>query len=135
MLKIRLQRTGRKNRPAYRVVVCEHTSPVKGKFIERVGHYNPLDKECVLNVERIDYWKSVGAQASDTVQSLLDKDGKVEQTQRTRMGKRKKEKEAALKAEEAAKKAAAEEAKKAAKDAEKTAKEAPVETDKKEEEK
>lgn len=111
MLKIRLQRTGRKNRPAYRVVVCEHTAPIKGAFIENVGHYDPLKKECLLKQERIDYWKSVGAKASETVESLIEKGGKVEQKTRNRIGKRKKEKEEALKAETEAKKTAEKEAK------------------------
>jgi len=101
MLKIRLQRTGRKNRPSYRIVVCEHTAPVKGKFLEKVGFYDPLNKECKFNEERINYWVSVGAKTSDTVQALLDKKGNVEQKNRNRIGKRKKEREAALAAEEA----------------------------------
>ena len=73
MLKIRLQRTGRRNLPAYSVVVTEGTAPVKGKFLEKVGFYSPLSKGCKLDLERIAYWKSVGAKASDTVENLISK--------------------------------------------------------------
>ncbi len=72
MLKIRLQRIGRKNDPHYRVVVVEHTrGPKSGKFVERVGSRNPKTKETNLNAERIKYWLSVGAQASGTVHNML----------------------------------------------------------------
>ena len=69
MLKIRLQRTGRKNRPAYRVVVCEHTAPIKGKFIEKVGaklslsaSYFENDVQDYIISERID---RTGAELED----------------------------------------------------------------------
>jgi small subunit ribosomal protein S16 len=72
MLKIRMQRIGRINQPSYRVVVVEHTSaPKAGKFVERVGTYNPKTKERVLDTERIKYWLSVGAQPSPTVHNML----------------------------------------------------------------
>jgi small subunit ribosomal protein S16 len=72
MLKIRMQRTGRINMPSYRIVVVEHTaSPKAGKFVEKVGSYNPKSKERHLNIERIKYWMSVGAQPSDTVHNML----------------------------------------------------------------
>lgn len=72
MLKIRLQRIGRKNDPSFRVVVAEHTrGPKSGNFVERVGSRNPKTKETNLNAERIKYWLSVGAQASGTVHNLL----------------------------------------------------------------
>jgi len=98
------------------MVVCEHTSPVKGKFIEKVGFYNPLSKECVYNEERIKYWVSVGAKTSDTLQSLLDKKGKITQKKRTRIGQRKKDKLEAMEAEKEAEKAAEKEAKNAPKE-------------------
>jgi small subunit ribosomal protein S16 len=116
MLKIRLQRTGRKNRPAYRIVVCEHTAPIKGKFLEKLGHYDPLLKECRYDEERVNHWLSVGAQASDTVAYLLEKKGKIEQKKRTRVGKRQKEKLEALEQEKAQAKAAEEAAKLKAKE-------------------
>lgn len=77
VLKIRLQRKGRKKRPFYRVVVAEHSSPVQGRFIEVVGHYNPLvtPKEVVFNAERIAYFLKNGAQPSETVARLGAKNG------------------------------------------------------------
>lgn len=75
MLKIRLQRKGRKNLPFYRVVVAESARPVKGKFIEIVGHYDPLSKEVVLKKDRIEEYVSKGAQPSQTVARLAVKNG------------------------------------------------------------
>lgn len=75
MLKIRLQRKGRKNLPFYRVVVAESTKPVKGRFVEIVGHYDPVSKETVLKKERIEYYLQNGAQPSDTVARLAVKNG------------------------------------------------------------
>lgn len=77
MLVIRLQRAGRKKLPFYRVVVAEKSSPVKGKFLERVGHYNPLSnpKELVLEQDRVKHWITSGAQPSQTVARLLAKEG------------------------------------------------------------
>ena len=71
MLKIRLQRIGKKNAPSYRIVLCEHTSPPQGKFIEILGHYNPRLKQKGFKKERIEHWISKGAQASPTVYNLL----------------------------------------------------------------
>ncbi len=72
MLKIRMQRIGRINSPSFRIVVVEHTaSPKAGKFVEKVGTYNPKSKERNLNAERIKYWMSVGAKPSDTVHNML----------------------------------------------------------------
>lgn len=72
MLKIRMQRTGRINSPSFRIVVVEHTaSPKAGKFVEKVGTYNPKTKERTLDLERVKYWMSVGAKPSDTVHNML----------------------------------------------------------------
>lgn len=73
MLTIRLARFGKKKKPFYRVVVIERTRPRNGRVREAVGTYNPLIKpaEIKLNMERIKYWLSVGAQPSDTVRSFL----------------------------------------------------------------
>lgn len=73
MQKIRLTRVGKKHSPHYRVVVTEHTAPVKGKFIEILGHYHPAqkDKLFVVNKERVLYYLSKGAQVSPTVNNLL----------------------------------------------------------------
>jgi small subunit ribosomal protein S16 len=79
MLKIRLQRIGRINLPSYRVVVTEHTrAPQAGKFVERLGSYNPRTKERILNTDRIKYWLSVGAQPSDTMHNMLITAGIIE---------------------------------------------------------
>ncbi len=72
MLKIRMQRIGRINMPSYRIVVVEHTaSPKAGKFVARVGSYNPKTKERTIDESKIKYWLSVGAQPSATVHNML----------------------------------------------------------------
>ncbi len=72
MLKIRMQRTGRINTPSYRIVVVEHTaSPKAGKFVDKVGTYDPKSKQRVLDAERIKHWLSVGAKPSATVHNML----------------------------------------------------------------
>ncbi len=73
MLRIRLTRTGRTKQESFRIVVAEHARPVKGKFIEVVGHYVPVKNPKVLELkkDRIEYWMSKGAQPSGTVASLL----------------------------------------------------------------
>lgn len=81
-LKIRLARGGAKKRPFYRIVVAENTSPRDGKFIERVGSYNPLLEKghadrVILNAERIQYWMSVGAQPTDRVSLFMEQSGMV----------------------------------------------------------
>ena len=80
MLKIRLQRAGRKREYSYRLVVAEHTAPVKGRFVEKLGYYKPTENSKALSVnqDRIDYWISVGAKPSETVARLLAKEGKKE---------------------------------------------------------
>ncbi|HUZ72246.1 MAG TPA: 30S ribosomal protein S16 [Stellaceae bacterium] len=75
-LKIRLTRGGAKKRPFYSIVVADSHSPRDGRFIERVGTYNPmLDKghadRLVLKTERIQYWLSKGAQPSERVARFL----------------------------------------------------------------
>jgi len=73
MLKIRLTRVGKKNSPAYRVVVAEQKKAVKRKFIEILGHYNPVaqPKQLVIDKERALFWIGQGAQPSDTVNNLM----------------------------------------------------------------
>lgn len=64
---------GAKKRPFYRVVVAEKRGKRDGRFVEIVGHYNPLTEPALvkLNQERIDYWIKCGAQPTDTVKSLI----------------------------------------------------------------
>lgn len=77
MLKIRLTRTGRAKQESFRIVVAEHARPVKGKFIEVVGHYQPARSQKPFEIQkaRIEYWMSKGAQPSGSVASLLKKSG------------------------------------------------------------
>jgi small subunit ribosomal protein S16 len=94
MLKIRLQKVGKKNAPSYRVVLAEHTSPPQGKFIEILGHYNPRLKEKKFKKERIDYWLAKGAQSSPTVHNLLI-DAKIIEGEKLKAWKAKKRKQVA----------------------------------------
>src|SRR3989338_3265652 len=71
MLMIRLQRTGKRGQAYFRVVILEHTSRVKGEYLELLGNYNPHQKEFKVKKERIEYWVSKGAQVSPTVNNLL----------------------------------------------------------------
>ena len=73
MLRIRLQRFGKKKAPIYRIVVIEKAQKRQGKPTEVLGFYNPKSKLLVFNTERATYWKSVGAQPSETVSYLLSK--------------------------------------------------------------
>lgn len=77
MLTIRLQRTGRENLATYRIVVAEKARPVKGKFLEIVGHYLPAQKDPVFNVDdkRVEHWVGKGAVPSNTLARLLKKKG------------------------------------------------------------
>ncbi|MAF32755.1 MAG: 30S ribosomal protein S16 [Desulfobacterales bacterium] len=76
-VKIRLARHGAKKRPFYRIVVADVESPRDGKFIEMVGTYNPLldPAEVSMKQDRIKYWIDQGAIPTDTVKSLLKKEG------------------------------------------------------------
>ncbi len=75
--KIRLQRHGKKGQPFYHIVVADSRSPRDGKFIEKLGTYNPLTDpaQIKINFDRALYWYSVGAQPTDTARSLLSKTG------------------------------------------------------------
>ncbi|MBI3627918.1 MAG: 30S ribosomal protein S16 [Candidatus Sungbacteria bacterium] len=73
MLVIRFQRVGRKNDPAFRLVVTEHQNAARGKYLELLGSYHPKTKQTVLKSERIHYWLLKGAQVSDTAHNLLIK--------------------------------------------------------------
>ena len=68
---IRLSRAGTKKTPFYRIVVTDQRSPRGGRFIERVGSYDPRRPELVLSPGRVEHWLSVGAQPSETVAKLL----------------------------------------------------------------
>lgn len=79
MLVIRLFRVGKKNQPAFKIVVADKKNPTKaGRFVEEVGFWSPLTNEKVLKGERIKYWISVGAQPSVTIHNLLVKEKVIE---------------------------------------------------------
>lgn len=79
MLKIRLQRIGRKNDPAFRVVLTDSKNSTKsGKFLEILGSYNPKVGEKKLDGEKIKYWLSKGAKCSDTMHNFLVSDKVIE---------------------------------------------------------
>lgn len=92
-LKIRLARGGAKKRPFYRIVVAEATAPRDGKFIEKVGTYNPLLEQghaerIVINADRAKYWLSVGAQPSDRVSGFLAAAGLVKGSEKAAQTKK-----------------------------------------------
>ena len=72
-VKIRLARHGAKKRPFYRIVVTDSESPRDGRYLEKVGTYNPLrdPAEVTLKTDRVEYWLQQGAIPTDTVKTLL----------------------------------------------------------------
>ena len=72
---IRLRREGARNHPFYRIAVADQRSPRDGKFIELIGHYDPKQagENYKINLNRAEYWLSVGARPSQTVQSFITK--------------------------------------------------------------
>lgn len=78
-VKIRLKRMGAKKAPFYRVVVADSRFPRDGRFIEEIGYYNPMKEpaEIVIDNEKAKKWISNGAQPTDTVKSLLKKNGAI----------------------------------------------------------
>ncbi|MEN9919920.1 MAG: hypothetical protein RL662_2356 [Bacteroidota bacterium] len=75
--KIRLQRRGRKDYPFYQIIIADSRAPRDGKFIEKVGSYNPNTNPATvtLNFDRALYWVQVGAEPTDTVRTLLSDEG------------------------------------------------------------
>lgn len=77
MVTIRMARAGAKKRSFYNVVVADQRRAPRGRFIERVGFYNPIasgaEEELRLDLERVDHWIARGARPSDSVSSLIDK--------------------------------------------------------------
>lgn len=76
-VKIRLARHGAKKRPFYRIVVANSESPRDGRYLENVGTYDPKEtpSRVVLKTERVQYWLEKGAKPTDTVKTLLMKEG------------------------------------------------------------
>lgn len=77
--KIRLQRHGKKGRPFYHIVIADGRAPRDGRFIEKIGTYNPIEKpaEIILDFDRAIYWLQTGAQPTDTVRSILSFKGVI----------------------------------------------------------
>ena len=74
-VKIRLRRMGQKKAPFYRIVVADSRSPRDGRFIEQIGHYNPMTEpaDVQIDAEKAAKWIKNGAQPTDTVRALLKK--------------------------------------------------------------
>ncbi|GGB34615.1 hypothetical protein GCM10011380_25080 [Sphingomonas metalli] len=113
-LSIRLSRGGSKKRPYYRIVVADARSPRDGKFIEKIGNYNPLlakddEKRVVLDGERAKYWLASGAQPTDRVARFLDVAGVRERAARSNPNKGQPGDKAKERAEERAEKLKAQE--------------------------
>ncbi|HEU5285512.1 MAG TPA: 30S ribosomal protein S16, partial [Sphingomicrobium sp.] len=111
-LSIRLTRGGAKKRPYYRIVVADSRAPRDGRFIEKLGSYNPLlakdsPERVKLDAERIAHWLSVGAQPSDRVLRFLDAAGIRERPARNNPKKGEPGEKAKARIEERAGKAAA----------------------------
>ena len=112
-LKIRLARGGAKKRPFYRIVVAEASAPRDGRYVERVGTYNPMvpkdhEQRLALNGERISFWMSKGAQPTERVHKMLASAGLMaapalrDQPKKSAPGKKRADREAAAAAAAAA---------------------------------
>jgi small subunit ribosomal protein S16 len=111
-MKIRLARAGSKKRPFYRIVAADSRMPRDGRFIEKLGTYNPLlpkdsEDRVKMDAERIQHWISQGAQPTDRVARMLEAAGLKEKTERSNPKKGTPGKKAQERAEEKAAKAAA----------------------------
>lgn len=109
--KIRLARGGSKKRPFYRVVVADSRMPRDGRYIEKIGTYNPLlpkdsEERVKIDLERVKYWLGEGAQVSDRVSRFLEAAGILEKKNRSNPKKGTPGKAAVERAEEKAQKAA-----------------------------
>ena len=113
-LKIRLARAGTKKRPYYHVVIADARSPRDGRFIEKVGNYDPMladdSKRVTLVAERIQHWLSVGATPTDRVLRFLDNAGLAKRAPRNNPERAKPGKKATERSEARAKAAADKEA-------------------------
>jgi small subunit ribosomal protein S16 len=110
-MKIRLARGGSKKRPFYRIVAADSRMPRDGRFIEKLGTYNPLlpkdsEERVKMDVERIQYWVGQGAQVTDRVARFLEAAGVNEKTTRNNPNKAEPGQKAKDRAEEKAAKAA-----------------------------
>ncbi len=126
-MKIRLARGGSKKRPFYAIVAADSRMPRDGRFIEKLGTYNPMlpkdsEERVKMNMERVKYWLGEGAQPTDRVSRMLEAAGELPKKDRSNLKKGTPGKAAQARAEEKAAKAAA-----AAEAANAPAEEAPAE--------
>ncbi|MEM1272835.1 MAG: 30S ribosomal protein S16 [Pseudomonadota bacterium] len=111
-MKIRLARGGSKKRPFYRIVAADSRMPRDGRYIEKLGTYNPLlpkdsEDRVKMDLERVQHWLSEGAQPTDRVSRFLEAAGAIEKKERANMQKAEPGKKAQERAAEKAEKAAA----------------------------
>jgi len=132
-MKIRLARAGSKKRPFYRIVATDSRMPRDGRYIERLGTYNPLlpkdsEDRVKMDMERVQHWLAQGAQPTDRIARMLEAIGLKEKTERKNPQKAEPGKKAKERAEERAEKQrAAAEAAREAEEAAKAEAEAPAE--------
>lgn len=111
-MKIRLARGGSKKRPHYAIVASDSRMPRDGRFLEKLGTYNPLlpkdsEERVKMNIERVQYWLGQGAQPTDRVARFLEAAGVKEKAERKNLKKAEPGDKAKKRAEEKAAKAAA----------------------------
>ncbi|MEL6806433.1 MAG: 30S ribosomal protein S16 [Pseudomonadota bacterium] len=110
-MKIRLARGGSKKRPFYRIVAADSRMPRDGRYIEKLGTYNPLlakdsEERVKMNIERVQYWLGEGAQPTDRIARMLEAAGVLEKKERANLKKGEPGKKAKERAEEKAARAA-----------------------------
>ena len=111
-MKIRLARGGSKKRPFYRIVAADSRMPRDGRYVEKLGTYNPLlakddENRVQMNMERVNYWLGEGAQPTDRISRFLEAAGVVDKKERANLKKGAPGKKAVDRAEEKAAKVAA----------------------------
>ena len=111
-MKIRLARGGSKKRPFYRIVAADSRMPRDGRYVEKLGTYNPLlakdaEDRVVMNMERVQYWLGEGAQVTDRVSRMLEAAGLVAKKERNNPNRAEPGKKAKERAAEKADKATA----------------------------
>lgn len=111
-MKIRLARGGSKKRPFYRIVAADSRMPRDGRYIEKLGTYNPLlpkdsEDRVKMDLERVQYWLGQGAQPTDRISRFLEAAGAAEKKERANLKKGEPGKKAKERAEEKAAKATA----------------------------
>jgi small subunit ribosomal protein S16 len=110
-MKIRLARGGSKKRPFYRIVAADSRMPRDGRFIEKLGTYNPLlakdsEERVIMDLDRVKYWLGQGAQPTERLARMLEAAGVLEKKERNNPNKAKPGKKAQDRADEKAQKAA-----------------------------